>query len=119
GTLFHCKSFTLKGKSIELVALPDKKITFPLAKVAYVLNEAQDAKTQKEWQEIFADRGKRDRFFLRKEDGRLDGLEGTFGDPDPTRQRRQPQTAARQARRPAVQQPARRQYPGNALPCRR
>jgi len=81
GTLFHCKSFALKGKTIEFVALPEKKITLPLSKVAYILNEAQDPKTQKEWSEIFADRGKRDRFFLRKDD-RLDGLEGTFGEVD-------------------------------------
>src|SRR6516162_8676930 len=81
GTLFHCKSFLLKGKTIEFVALPDKKITLPLAKVAYILTDAQDPKMQKEWGEIFADRGKRDRFFLRKDD-RLDGLEGTFGDAD-------------------------------------
>ena len=81
GTLFHCKSFLLKGKTIEFVALPDKKITLPLAKVAYILTDAQDPKMQKEWGEIFADRGKRDRFFLLK-DGRLDGLEGTFGDAD-------------------------------------
>ena len=83
GTLFHCKSFLLqdKGKTLELVALPDKKITLPLSKVAYVLTDAQDPKIQREWQEIFADRGKRDRFFVRQGD-RLDGLEGTFGEAD-------------------------------------
>ncbi|MFL5339516.1 MAG: NPCBM/NEW2 domain-containing protein [Gemmataceae bacterium] len=83
GTLFHCKSFVLtdKGKSIELTALPDKKIKLPLAKVAYILNDAQDPQVQREWQDIFADRGKQDRFFLRQ-GNRLDGLPGTFGEAD-------------------------------------
>src|SRR5262249_6820378 len=82
GTLFHCKSFKLSGSTVELVALPDLKLTLPLAKVAYILTDAQDPKIQKNWQEIFSEQhGKRDRFFLLK-DGQLDGLEGTFGTAD-------------------------------------
>lgn len=81
GTLFHCKQFKLSGKSIELVALPDFKLTLPLRKVAYILTDAQDAKLQKEWQNILSERGRGDRYFVRRED-RLDGLEGVFGEAD-------------------------------------
>ena len=81
GSLFHCKQFTLHGKQVDIVVLPEKKLRLPMEKVLYILVDAQDQKTQKEWQEILADKGKRDRFFVRKDD-RLDGLEGTFGDAD-------------------------------------
>ncbi|HLW66174.1 MAG TPA: NPCBM/NEW2 domain-containing protein [Gemmataceae bacterium] len=81
GSLLHCKQLTLRGKQVELVILPEKKLTLPMEKVLYILVDAQDQKTQKEWQEILADKGKRDRFYVRKDD-RLDGLDGTFGDAD-------------------------------------
>jgi len=82
GSLLHCAAFSLKGKQVELTILPNVKLTIPMSVVAYILNDAQDAKTQKEWQEVIADRGKRDRFFVHK-DNRMDGLDGTFGDADP------------------------------------
>jgi hypothetical protein len=81
GTLFHCAGFTLKGKQVELTVVPQMKLTVPMSVVAFILMDAQDPRTQKEWQEVIADRGKRDRFFVRK-DNRLDGLDGTFGDAD-------------------------------------
>src|SRR5262245_34247455 len=79
GSLFHCKSFSFKGKTLVLDVLPGTQRSIPMEKVAYILTDAQDANTRKEFDSIFADRGRRDRFFLRKND-RLDGLEGTFGD---------------------------------------
>jgi hypothetical protein len=82
GSLFHCQQFTLRGKNVDLVLLPNKKLTVPMSAVLYVLLDAQDANTQKQWQEIVADRGKSDRFFVRR-DARLDGLDGTFGEADP------------------------------------
>lgn len=81
GTLFHCKQFILRGKNIELVALPDFKLTLPVAKVSYILTNAQDPKLQKEWQDVLAKRGRSDRYFVRRDD-RLDGLDGFFGDAD-------------------------------------
>jgi hypothetical protein len=79
GSLFHCSAFTFKGKTIVLTVLPGIARSIPMEKVAYILTDAQDEKTRKEWDAIFTDRGRRDRFFLRKNE-RLDGLEGTFGD---------------------------------------
>jgi hypothetical protein len=79
GSLFHCKSYSFKGKTLVLDVLPGTSRTIPMEKVAYILTDAQDANTRKEFDAIFTDRGRRDRFFLRKGD-RLDGLEGTFGD---------------------------------------
>ena len=81
GTLFHCKQFALRGKNIELTVLPEFKLTLPTRNVVYILNDAQDPKLQKEWQNILAERGRTDRFAMRRDD-RLDGLEGTFGDAD-------------------------------------
>src|SRR5262249_36409136 len=46
---------------------------------SYILNEAQEEATRKEFANILAERIKSDRYFVRK-DSRLDGLEGTFGD---------------------------------------
>src|SRR5262249_10505453 len=81
GSLFHCQQFRLKGKNAELVILPNKKLTVPMTSVLYILADAQDVAIQKEWQTIMEDRGRIDRFFVRK-GNRLDGLEGTFGDAD-------------------------------------
>ena len=79
GTLFHCSAYTFKGKTLVLTVLPGMTRSIPMEKVAYILTDAQDPNTRKEFDTIFTDRGRRDRFFLRK-DNRLDGLEGTFGD---------------------------------------
>lgn len=82
GTLFHCKAYSFKGKTLELDVLPGTARSVPMDKVAYILTDAQDANTRKEFDAIFSERGRRDRFFVRKGD-RLDGLEGTFGDATP------------------------------------
>jgi hypothetical protein len=79
GSLFHCSAFSFKGKTLVLTVLPGITRSIPMEKVAYILTDAQDEKNRKDWDAIFGDRGRRDRFFLRK-NARLDGLEGTFGE---------------------------------------
>ena len=79
GSLLHCREFTLAGKQLQLVVLPDLKLTLPTASVSYILIDAQNPATRKEWDAIVSERTKSDRFFVRQ-NNRLDGLEGTFGD---------------------------------------
>src|SRR5229473_3248821 len=79
GSLFHCTGFSFKAKTLVLDVLPGMKRTIPMEKVAYILADAQDPNIRKEWDTLFAERGRTDRFFIRQ-DNRLDGLPGTFGD---------------------------------------
>lgn len=79
GTVLHCSKVMLKGKTIELTVLPDWKITVPMKSVFYILTEAQNPANRKEWDTIIGERAKSDRYFVRQ-NNRLDGLEGTFGD---------------------------------------
>lgn len=79
GTLLHCSKFTLKGKQVELTVLPDWKLTVPMRSLFYILTDAQDPAKRKEWDTITSERTKSDRYFVRQ-NNRLDGLEGTFGD---------------------------------------
>jgi NPCBM/NEW2 domain len=81
GTLLHCRAFTLKGKDVQLTVLPDWKLSVPMKSVFYILTDAQDPATRKEWDTIVSERARSDRFFVRQ-NNRLDGLEGTFGDAD-------------------------------------
>jgi hypothetical protein len=81
GTMFNCHGFKLSGKSVELSIVQGLRITVPMSAVAYILTDAQDPKIQREWQRVLSDRGRMDRYFVRRDD-RLDGLEGTFGEAD-------------------------------------
>jgi hypothetical protein len=79
GTLFHCSAVALKGKKADLALTSGMRLTVDLGVVVYVLNGAQDEPTRKEFGNIVAERVKSDRYFVHNS-GRLDGLEGTFGD---------------------------------------
>jgi hypothetical protein len=79
GSLFHCTSFSFKGKTLVVNVLPGITRSIPMEKVAYILNDAQDPNTRNEWDKIFADRGRSDRFFIRN-NNQLDGKAGTFGE---------------------------------------
>ncbi len=79
GSLLHCSQVTLKAKQVELTMLGNTQLTVPMSAVFYVLNDAHDAGTRREWDGIVSERAKSDRFFVRQ-NNRLDGLEGTFGD---------------------------------------
>jgi hypothetical protein len=79
GTIFHCVKVELKGKKANIELPSGAKITVDLTAISYVLNEAQVEAIRKEFGAIISDRTKSDRFFVHK-GGRLDGLEGTFGD---------------------------------------
>ena len=69
----------MSGKQLQLVVLPDIKLSLPTSSVSYILIDAQNPATRKEWDAIVSERTKSDRFFVRQ-NNRLDGLEGTFGD---------------------------------------
>jgi hypothetical protein len=79
GTLFHCGKVELKGKKVVLTLASGMMLSVDMTALSYILNEAQVEATRKEFAAFLADRSKSDRFFVHKS-GRLDGLDGTFGD---------------------------------------
>ena len=83
GSLLHCLQFSLKGQQTELKLAGGKEVKVPLAAMAYVLNDAQDAKVREEWQALLAKRGNHDLLAIRRE-GVVNPIEGTFGEGDDT-----------------------------------
>src|SRR5690348_6908902 len=79
GTVLHCGQVLLKGKKAELVALPDLAVSVPLTQVFTILRDAQDPKVRQDWQAFLARRGRLDMVVVSAE-GKLNGLDGTFGD---------------------------------------
>lgn len=82
GTVLLCGQVLLKGKSAELVVLPDLPVTVPLSRVFTVLRDAHDPKVRQDWQEFLPRRGRLDMVVVSR-DGKLNGLDGTFGDGTP------------------------------------
>jgi hypothetical protein len=82
GSLLHCRSFALKGKHAELQLLAGPKVEVPLAAIAYILNDAQDAKVCQTWQGFLAKKGTRDLVAIKSSNGLLNPLEGTLGEGD-------------------------------------
>jgi hypothetical protein len=81
GTVLHCTGFTLKGKEVELkLAISDQVHKIPLAAVAYVMYDAQDAATRQKWQEqIFARKNNTDILVI-KSNGVINTFLGTLGE---------------------------------------
>jgi hypothetical protein len=81
GTLLHASQFALKDKQVEAVlAGSDLKVQVPLALVTFILNDAQDPATRKEWTEKFLGRKRSQDLLVIKREGVLNGLSGTLGD---------------------------------------
>jgi hypothetical protein len=81
GSRLHCKEWTIKAKDVELTMMAGQQIKVPLAAVANILNDAQEAKHRKDWAELLARKRRRDMaVFIR--DGIINPIEGTFGDAD-------------------------------------
>jgi hypothetical protein len=79
GTVLHCAQVLLKGKKAELTVLGDLHVTVPLTAVFTVLRDAHDPQVKAEFQQFLTQRGRYDSVVVRSE-GRLNGLDGTFGD---------------------------------------
>jgi hypothetical protein len=81
GSLLHCNQVTLRGKEAELELIAGQKLKAPLDAVAYILNDAQDAKAQQDWKELLAKKHTSDVLTALKE-GELVALNGTLGEAD-------------------------------------
>src|SRR4051812_33137353 len=82
GSVLHCTGYTLKGKEVELKLALAQEVKIPLTAVSYFLNDAQEAKVREEWQALLGKKGNRDLIAVKDKEGKVNGLEGTFGDPD-------------------------------------
>jgi hypothetical protein len=80
-TVLHCDSFAFKGKDVELTLFTKQKITVPLASVAYILKDAQDAKLRERLEKTLADKAKRDWVWI-KIGEQINPLDGTLSEPD-------------------------------------
>ena len=83
GSVLHCSQVLLKGKSAELIVLPDLPLTVPLSAVFSVLRDAHDPAVKALWQKFLPTRGRLDTVVVASGE-RFDGLGGTFGDGTPT-----------------------------------
>lgn len=81
GSLLHCGQVSFRGKEVEAVLLAGQKLRFPLDAVGYVLNNAQDAKLQKQWKDVVARKRSSD-VLASVRDGELVAFNGTFGKAD-------------------------------------
>jgi NPCBM/NEW2 domain len=81
GSVLRAGQFAIQGKDLELaLAGSDLKVRVPLATVATILNDAQDAAVRKEWTEKFVGRKRSQDLLVIKSDGVMNGLNGTLGD---------------------------------------
>jgi NPCBM/NEW2 domain len=81
GSLLHCGQVALRGKQVEADLRTGQKLRFPLDAVSYVLNDAQDAKVQRQWKDLVARKRNSD-VLASVRDGELVTLNGTFGEAD-------------------------------------
>jgi hypothetical protein len=81
-TLLHCTKLALKGKEADLTLVNGQEhVKVPLETVSYVLNDAQEPKTQQDWKDLLGKKRNSDILASLKE-GELITLKGTFGDAD-------------------------------------
>jgi hypothetical protein len=79
GSTLHASEFTLKGKEFTLKLLGGQDLNVPLAAVAWVLSDAQDAKIREEWQNQLKKKGNADLVGLQGAEGKINYIKGTFG----------------------------------------
>jgi hypothetical protein len=83
GTRLRCSKFALKKKTVEVEMLPGPKdvplpsFELPMSSVFYVFRGADDAKNRADWQKLLANRGKRDLYVTRQQEG-LSFVQGTI-----------------------------------------
>jgi hypothetical protein len=79
GSLLHCGQVTLRGKQVEADLAGGQKLQFPLDAVGYILNDAQDARWQRQWKDVVGKKHNSD-VVASVRDGEPVTLDGTFGD---------------------------------------
>ncbi|MBM4070001.1 MAG: hypothetical protein FJ271_13770 [Planctomycetes bacterium] len=80
-TVLHCTKVVLKGKDVQLTLPSGTALSLPVNYVVSIWHEAQNAPLRKKWEELLAQRVKKDRIVVVK-DGELNPLEGTIGEVD-------------------------------------
>jgi hypothetical protein len=81
GSLLHCAQVGFKGKEVTLTLVSGQVLKAPLEAITYVVNDAQEEKTQQEWKEQIAKKRSSDVLATRRE-GELQTFKGTFGEAD-------------------------------------
>jgi hypothetical protein len=82
GTILHCKSWTIKGKRMELTLVAGKRLRLPITAVSSVVNNAHIETFRKDWTtRVVAKRGK-DVMVVRNKDGVPQNIECTLGEAD-------------------------------------
>jgi NPCBM/NEW2 domain len=78
GSVLHCSKVEVAGDQFDLTVIPDLHVKVPATTVFTVLRDAHDPKVRQDWQDFLTKRGRLDMVVVRS-DGKLNGLEGTFG----------------------------------------
>jgi hypothetical protein len=81
GSLLHCSQVELKAKEATLRLVSGQVVKAPLEAITYMVNDAQEEKTQQDWKEQIAKKRSSDVLAVRRE-GELQTLKGTFGEAD-------------------------------------
>src|SRR5947209_13336452 len=82
GSQLKCASVQFKGKDIALQTLQDQKLTLPLVKINWILNEAHDPANLKAFKERVLNKKKAYDIIAIKRDDVVQPFEGTIGDVD-------------------------------------
>jgi hypothetical protein len=78
GSTLACSAVSLQGAQATLTLKSGSVVTCPLANIASILNNAHEPAVRQEWRQLLRNRGQYDLLVIRS-DGKLDGLDGTFG----------------------------------------
>jgi len=82
GTQLKCAKVGLKGKEATLQTLQDQKITLPILKLSWILNDAHDPKNVQAFKERVLGKRKARDILAIKVDDVVNPVEGTIGDAD-------------------------------------
>lgn len=80
-SVLHCQSVAYQGNEIELTLLSGTEVKLPVQYVSWVLHDAHQPELRKKFEDILAQKSKRDRIVILR-DTELNPLEGTLGDID-------------------------------------
>jgi hypothetical protein len=82
GTQLKCAKVGLKGKEATLQTLQDQKITLPMTRLSWILNDAHDPKNVQAFKERVLGKRKARDILAIKVDDVVNPVEGTIGDAD-------------------------------------
>jgi NPCBM/NEW2 domain len=82
GSILHCPEVAIKGSNLECKLGDGHSVKIGLVHVASILKDAQDPKMREEWKGILSKRGNLDQLAVKDSEGKLNALEGTFGNGD-------------------------------------